>query len=314
MGGRAVAAACHAEPHGAHQARRGMTAGSLLATWAWDPIPTVGVLLAALLYGLAWRRVPGGATRTWSRPACFGLGLLAVLVAVDGPPDALSESSFSAHMVQHLLLQLVAAPLLLLGGPVSLVLRADPPWCRRRIVVRVLRSTGLRVVTHPVTAFSLFAVVLVGSHLTPLYEIALGSERVHQLEHVAYLATALLFWWPALGIDPAPHRLTMPARLLYLFLAMPLSALLGASIALTDRVLYAHYVTDLPPWGASALADQHAAGTLLWISGMFTIVPAMAAVLWRWLEQEGAREQRRESLRAHRGRVIVPAEHGAGAR
>jgi putative copper resistance protein D len=217
-------------------------------------------------------------------------------------------------MVQHLLLQLVAAPLLLLGGPVSLVLRADPPWCPRRAVVRVLRSPVVRVLTHPATAFSLFAGVLVGSHLTPLYELALRSERVHQLEHLGYLASALLFWWPAIGVDPAPHRLSMPARLFYLFLAMPVSALLGASVALGDRVLYAHYLTDLPPWGASALADQHVAGTLLWISGMFTIVPAMAVVLWRWLEEDGARQQRRDSLRGPGRAGVVPAQHGVGAR
>ena len=235
-----------------------------------------------------------------SRPVAFGLGLLALVVAVDGPPDVFSDSSFLAHMVQHLMLQLVAVPLLLLGGPVGLVLRADPPWLRRRVLVRVLRSHTVRVLTHPVTALAAFAALLVGSHLTPLYEVALQHESVHQLEHLGYLVTALLFWWPALGVDPAPHRLSHPGRLLYLLLSMPVMAFLGVAIADSGHVLYASYAANPPPWGASPIADQRAAGTLMWVSGMFTVVPAMAAVLWQWLEEDSRRQRRTDELARHR--------------
>lgn len=281
-----------------------MTAAAVLAAWAWDPVPTLAVLVTAVLYASAWRRATRLAARRRgrgdrpacprSRSVCFALGLLAVVVAVDGPPDSLAESSFLAHMTQHMLLQMVAAPLLLLGGPVGLLLRADTGWCPRRMVVRVLRSSPVRVLTHPVTAFSLFTLVLVGTHLSPLYELALEHEGVHQVEHLGYLLTALLFWWPAIGVDPAPHRMSHPARLLYLFMSMPVTALLGVAIAVTDRVLYPTYLVNLPPWGGSALADQHAAGTLMWVSGMFTIVPAMAVVLWGWLEEDSARQRRAE--------------------
>jgi len=283
-----------------------VTPGQLLSAWALDPLPSAGVVVAAGLYLHAWRALansPGdgstGAARGGlrrSRPLAFALGLLALIVAIDGPPDVFSESSFLAHMVQHLLLQLVAAPLLLLGGPVGLVLRADPPWFRRKALVRLLRSRWVRVLSHPVTTLAAFAVVLVGSHLTPLYELALQHEGVHELEHLAYFATALLFWWPAIGVDPAPHRMGHPGRLLYLFLAMPVMAFLGVAIADSSQVLYASYVADPPPWGSTPLSDQRAAGTLMWVAGMFTVVPAMAAVLWQWLDEDGRRQQRTDEL------------------
>jgi putative membrane protein len=275
-----------------------------LTAWAFDPVPTIGVGVAAVGYAVARHRLTRGPDRTATlraagrgRMACFGAGLLAIIVAVDGPPDVLSDASFAAHMVQHLLLQMVAAPLLLLGGPLSLLLRADPPWLPRRALTRVLRSRLVRVVTHPVTTLGVFAGVLAGSHLTPLYDLALEHEWVHELEHVAFLVSALLFWWPAIGVDPAPHQFRYPARLLYTALGMPVPAYLGLAIANSSRVLYPHYAAHLPPWGATALQDQGAAGTLMWIAGTFTTVPLMGILLLRWLDDDERRQSRLEVQR-----------------
>ncbi|HET7071267.1 MAG TPA: cytochrome c oxidase assembly protein [Nocardioides sp.] len=288
-----------------------MTLWGVLSAWSFDPVPTAGVVVAGALYAAAWRRVPArganvpGGSRGPRRPrrhggrrvvpvsraCCFAGGLLALVVAVDGPPDVFAESSFSMHMVQHVLLQLVAAPLLLLGGPVSVLLRADLPWLPRRVLVRILRSRIVALVTHPVVAFGAFTVVLVVSHLSPLYELALEHEPVHQVEHLAYLVTALLFWWPAIGVDPAPHRIGHLYRLLYLMVSMPVTAFLGLAIADAGRVLYSTYAQPTP-WGATGLADQQAAGTLMWVAGMFTTVPAVGVVLMRWLDDESRREAR----------------------
>jgi cytochrome c oxidase assembly factor CtaG len=282
-----------------------VTLQDLLSSWAFDPVPTAGVVVAGVLYAAAWRRVPATGHRgrrvlPVSRPWCFAGGLLALVVAVNGPPDVFAESSFSMHMLQHVLLQLVAAPLLLLGGPVTLLLRADPPWLPRRVLVRTLRSRFVAVVTHPVVAFGAFAVVLVVTHLSPLYELALEHEPVHQVEHLVYLVTALLFWWPAIGVDPAPHRMGHLYRLLYLMVSMPVMAFLGLAIADAGRVLYPSYAQPTP-WGASGLADQQAAGTLMWVAGMFTTVPAVGVVLMRWLDDESRREARAPAsgLRGH---------------
>jgi putative copper resistance protein D len=239
---------------------------------------------------------------------CFGAGLLAILVAVDGPPDVLSDVSLSAHMIQHLLLQLVAPPLLLLAAPLSLLLRADPPWLPRRVLVRLLRSRTVRVLSHPATVLGLFTIVLVGSHLTPLYNLALEHEWLHEIEHVAFFVTALLFWWPAIGVDPAPHRLSYPGRLLYLLLDMPVMAYLGLAIANSSYILYPHYAVHLPPWGASALQDQGVAGTIMWVSGTFTMIPAMAVVFLRWLDEDARKQARVEARQAGR------APEASGAR
>lgn len=275
-----------------------------LTAWAFDPVPTIGVGVAAIGYAAARQRLIRGPHRAITlraagrgRMACFGAGLLAIIVAVDGPPDVLSEASFSAHMVQHLLLQLVAAPLLLLGGPLSLLLRADPPWLPRRGLSRVLRSRPVRVLAHPVTALGVFTLVLVGSHLTPLFNLALEHDWVHQLEHLAFLVSALLFWWPAIGVDPAPRQLRYPARLLYMLVDMPVMAYLGLAIANSSRVLYPYYAVHLPPWGATALQDQGASGTLMWIAATFTMVPVMALLLLRWLDEDERKQARLDARR-----------------
>jgi cytochrome c oxidase assembly factor CtaG len=287
-----------------------LTLHEMLGEWSLDLVPTVGVAVAGLLYVAAYRRL---AARTRasdqspavprSRTACFGLGLAVLIVAVDGPPDVLQDSSFSMHMIQHLLLQMVAPPLLLLAGPALLVLRADPPWFRRRLLARALRSAAVRFLTHPVTTLLAFSTLLVGSHLSPLYELTLRHEWVHELEHMAYFTTALLFWWVAIGVDPAPRRISYPARLFYLFLSMPVPALLGLSIASSDHVLYPYYLTHVPPWGTSALQDQHLAGFIMWNSGIFTIVPAMAVVLLRWLDEDARRQARKDRLAGRSGGV-----------
>lgn len=295
--------------------------GDALTSWAFDPVPTIGVAVAGVGYAAARHRLARGPHRLARGPhravtlraaghgrvACFGAGLLAIIVAVDGPPDVLSDASFSAHMVQHLLLQMVAAPLLLLGGPLSLLLRADPPWLPRQLLARVLRSRPVRVVTHPVTTLGVFTVVLVGSHLSPLYDLTLEHEWLHQLEHVAFLISALLFWWPAIGVDPAPHQLRHPARLLYVLIGMPVPAYLGLAIANSSRVLYPYYAAHLPPWGATALQDQGVSGTLMWIAGTFTTVPLMAILLLRWLDEDERRQVRLEAQRPLPG---VPVEDG----
>jgi putative copper resistance protein D len=192
---------------------------------------------------------------------------------------------------------MVAAPLLLLGGPIALLLRADPWWLRRRVLVKVLRSRVVVVLTNPITALAAFTVVLVGTHLTGIYELALRREPIHELEHVAYLVTALLFWWPAIGVDPAPRRISHPTRMLYLMVSMPVPALLGVAIVNTGHVMYSSYAQPTP-WGTSALADQGVAGTLMWVGGMFTIVPALGTVVMHWLEDESRIGVRRDRIAA----------------
>jgi putative copper resistance protein D len=266
--------------------------------------PTVAcVAVAAAGYVIAGERVcaRGRVSRPGARLAYLS-GLAVVLIALTGPLDAAVTTSFPAHMVQHLLLTMVAAPLLLLGAPVTVALLAWP-GAPRRATLRMLHSQPARVVANPVVAWGLFFGVLWGVHVTGVYDAALRNEAFHALEHVCLLTTALLFWTPIVQADPSPSSLSHPARILYLFVAMPAMALLGLVLVSSDHVLYPTYAQAVGT--ASALADQQMAGAIMWAGTMVLIVPALALVLLDWMrvdEREAARIDARLD-RAASGRI-----------
>jgi putative copper resistance protein D len=167
----------------------------------------------------------------------------------------------------------------------------------------VIHSSPIRVLSNPLVAWSLFFGFLWGSHVTALYEAALRNGWIHAVEHLVYLATAVLFWMPVIGRDPAPTRISHPARILYLFLAMPAMAFLGLAIFSGGHVLYPAYANV--EGVARALADQRFAGALMWTGGMFLIVPALAFVLLDWMRAD-EREARRIDGRLARGPVPGP--------
>jgi putative copper resistance protein D len=262
-----------------------------MRVWPLDPLLIAGLVVSGTIYLRADRRVrtrrKGVLPRT--RPLWFVCGLVVILVSLQGPLDARAGTSFTAHMVQHLLLTMIAAPLLVLGAPVALALLASARATRRRLV-SVLRSRPARVATNPVFAWALFVVVLWGTHFTELYSIALQDNAVHALEHLLYLVAAVLFWIPVVGVDPSPSRLSHPARILYLFLTMPAMAFLGLALVSASHVLYPWYLQYHTI--AGELADQAAAGAIMWAGTMFLIVPALAFVLFDWMradEQESRR-------------------------
>jgi putative copper resistance protein D len=200
-------------------------------------------------------------------------------------------------MVQHLLITMVAAPLLLLGAPLTLALVAWP-GAPRRAVLGAVRSRPVRLLTQPVVAWALFFGVLWGVHLTGFYDTALRDERIHALEHVLLLATAFLFWMPIIRADPSPSTLSYPARILYLFVAMPAMGFLGLAIVSANEPLYATYARA--EGAARAVADQQAAGAIMWAGTMVLIVPALAFVLLDWMRAD-EREARRADERLARG-------------
>jgi putative copper resistance protein D len=244
-----------------------------------------GILLTAGLY--AWgvvRAVRMG--RRFPRLAIlwFALGLGVLGITLLGPLDDLADASLSWHMLQHLSLVSIVAPLLLLGAPARLALTAFPAPAASGLA-RFLSSAPVRVVTHPVFAWLQFAVVLYGIHYSPLYEASLENEAVHAFEHVLFLSSGLIFWMPLLAVAPAPHAPGHPVRLLAIFLALPMSAFLGFTFYVERHVLYAHYA--LRP---GALADQMSAGAVMWIAGC---APLIVALLWT-VADWGERERRRD--------------------
>jgi putative copper resistance protein D len=265
-----------------------------VTAWRFDPALVTGLLTAAVLYLRGMARVMRRPERRLvNRAACFLAGLAVLWVALQSPIDAYADVRLSVHMTQHLLLTMVAAPLLVLGAPVTLLLRAATPAFRRRWLLPPLHSRPVRLLTAPVVCWAQFAVVLWASHFSPLYEAAVRNAGVHVLEHLLYIASAVLFWSPVVGIDPSPKRLSHPARLLYLFLAMPQASFLGLALWGTDRVLYPAYQAALGP---AALDDQRLAGTIMGSAGMLLMVVALGLVFLDWVvreEREGARTDAR---------------------
>ena len=267
--------------------------GVLLA-WRFDPLPVAGTAIAAIAYLWMARAVSAAhpsnrppAWRTWA----FLAGLGAILLALVSPIEAYEGQLFSVHMVQHMLLELVAAPLLLLGAPVTLALRAASPSVRRRLLT-VLHSRAVAILSFPLLAWVLFAAVNWGWHLSSLYDQALENPLLHYVQHASFLAAALLFWWPVIGADPSRWRLPYPVRLFYLFLAMPQNSFLGVALMSAPAVLYSHYLTNLRTWGPTALADQTMGGILMWVVGDVVFLLAMGGVVAAWVRHEDRRTAR----------------------
>ncbi len=259
----------------------------LWSSWSWEPGVVLGLLLAAALYAR-------GARRLWGRPgehgasarhvASFYGGLGAVAVALVSPLDALSATLFSAHMVQHLSLMIVAAPLLVYASPALPLVLGLPRALRRGLVglnAPVLKASW-RAVTRPLVVLGLNVAALWAWHLPGLYQAALRTEAVHVAEHVTFLATALLFW--SLVLSTARRtRLGYAQAVAYVFAISLQSAALGALLTFASTVLYPVHAPGAALWGVGALEDQQLAGAIMWIPGGGVYLLAMAVLLWRLL-------------------------------
>lgn len=290
--------------------------------WSFEPLVWLPVLVALLGWWWLVRHVNGAHPEhpvPWLRSATFHGGLVAILIALQSGIERYDTSLFSVHMVQHLLLTVVAPPLIALSAPITLLLRAATPNVRRRWILPILHSRALWVVGHPVFAWLLFASVMWGTHFSPVFNASLENPLVHDMEHLAYLVAGLLFWWPAVGLDPSPHRMPHPARALYGFLQMPQNTFLAVTLLFASAPLYPHYATLIRGWGPSPLDDQQLAAAIMWIWGDVTFVSAVVLIVAGWMRHEEKRapssDRRAEAaMAAIREREIALAERRAGER
>jgi putative membrane protein len=240
--------------------------------------------LVSLLHLRGWARLHRRRSR---RPvgavAAFQAGLATLLVAVLSPLDTLADRSLSFHMTQHLLLMMVAPPLLWSGSPCTFI-RLGLPRGLRRATARLLGAPPLHAVgrwaTHPVACWLAFVLATWAWHLPAAYEWALRDELVHDAEHLCFLGTGLLFWWPV--IHPWPARPAGPQWWIvpYLSLAMLENTAFSAVFTFSDRVLYPSYLAAAPPGGLSPLDDQALGGAIMWIGGSLAmLVPGVLAVV-----------------------------------
>ena len=249
------------------RADSGAAAGQIVFTsWTWPPFIIIPLLLTAAFYALGvlrmWRRT-SHAGLSWKPVACFASGWLSLAAALDSPIHELGEQLFSAHMIQHEILMLVSAPLLLLGRPSLVFVWALPS--RWRKIAPLTNHSALRtpwaLLSAPVTAWLLHALALWAWHAPVLFNATLRSDAMHAAQHISFFATALLFWWTLLG----EHRWRMGdgAAMIYVFTTGIHMSILGALLTFAPRPWYPGYTLTAPLWHLSALEDQQLGGLII---------------------------------------------------
>ncbi len=266
--------------------------------WTVDLFVTANLLLATALY-LIGVRVLAAKGLKWSavRTLSFLLAMALLAIAYLGPFETLAHTYFWAHMGQHLIVMMLAAPFIVLSCPVALTVLATNGRTRAAII-RGLRSQVGLVLVNPVVTWALFATVLIGSHVTPVMEWVLGDhDAMAYVERPLYLVAALLFYYPLIGRDMCARRPRPAYRLLSLGLMMIPETALGAVIFLAPVTLYPSYVVATTAVGADPLVDQQLAGALMWALTMVidSVWMMVAAVeWWRSEERSTAIQERRE--------------------
>jgi putative membrane protein len=272
------------------------TWSALLGEWSLDPLFVLTVA-AGVLYALGVRRLSERGRR-WSpaRAASFATGLVLVLLATQSGLAQYDRTLFSLHVVQHMLLGMVAPLFLVLGAPVTLALQASRRPAQQRLL-RVLHSRPVLVVTHPAVVWVLFGGTLVALYFTGLYELSLRNDAVHALVHAHFVVVGFLFMGYVVGIDSLAQGFGYGARLLYVLVLLPFHAFVGVALLGSDRVLASGWYSQVVrSWGSSPLDDQRLGAGILWGAGELLGAIALAIVLYQWMrheEREGARLDRR---------------------
>lgn len=265
-----------------------------LWSWSFEPWVVAPLLLSLLLYAVGaarlWRHAGTGRGLSGMQVTAFAGGWLALVAALVSPLDALGDRLFSAHMVQHEVLMLVAAPLLVLGRPLAAWAWALPQPALRGLA-RPLRGRWLARawtgITDPVSAWSLHALALWAWHIPALFDAAADNEGIHILQHTSFLASALLFWWAVLGRDRRTRN--QGAAMLLLFTTMLHTGALGALLTFAPTPWYPHYVDAGVGLGLDPVEDQQLGGLVMWVPGGLAYLVAGVAVGARWLARRPGR-------------------------
>jgi cytochrome c oxidase assembly factor CtaG len=261
-----------------------------LEQWGFPWWTAASLILMAGLYlrGFAQLHRQMPARFTLRRMGFYLAGIVALAVALGSPLEALDDRLLITHMLQHLLLLMVAPPLLLLGAPQIPIIRALPPSIAKRTVGVIAKSRACRgsfsFVTHPASAFLLFSTAMLGWHLPGPFESALHSHYRHAAEHACFIVAGTLFWYPIVRPWPAIERWTRLAFLPYLLIADAENSMLAAFLVFSGRVLYPSYA-NLPRFNQiPAITDQTIAGGIMWLPGSIVFLVPAVVIAMRALE------------------------------
>jgi putative membrane protein len=280
--------------HGGAEANRPLDVHQLLGAWEFDPIVVLGLILSAALYVMGtlriWRTTRVGCGVGRFELSCFLGGWSALFLALVSPLHPWGRVLFSAHMGQHEVLMLVAAPLLVLSRPILPWLKALPSsWASA--LARAANGKVWRPfwsgVTQPFTAWAVHALALWIWHLPSLFSATIDNDWIHSFQHLSFLGSATLFWWAVLH---GPRRaLNYGAAVLYMFTTAMHSGLLGALLSCSNTVLYPVYANTTQDWGLTPIEDQQLGGLIMWVPAGLVYVFAALALFVGWLRESDRR-------------------------
>jgi putative membrane protein len=264
-----------------------MSLRTLALDWSLDgPVGAAFLVIVAAVAGVYLAAADHGSRRdrrgrTWPRrrSACFIAGLALLVIDLYSGIGTEADLRLSTHMVEHMVMWVLVAPLLAAGAPVRLAF-FSLPRAGRRVLARWLHSRPVDLLTRPLGSVALFSAVLLITHVPTVYGLTLQNDYVHEAEHGLYLVTAMIMWAPLLGVDPLPHRPGPRAQAACMAGCMVPMALIAVWLATAGAPVYGHYLDALGP---AALHDQRLAATIMWVAGL----PAFAVpALIRWLAPE----------------------------
>jgi cytochrome c oxidase assembly factor CtaG len=286
-----------------------LTWRTAVTMWQFPPAAAALLLAAAALYGWGVARVPGWPRRNL---AAFLAGLAVTALAVGGSINAYSDVLFVMHMVQHLLLIMVAPILLVLGRPAGLARRAVTGRAREALR-RAGRARVVAFATNPLVVFGCYAAVVVGTHLTPFQQAALTVAGLHPLEELLYLASGYLLVLLVLGDGPLPRRFPYLMRVVLLLVAMVVDTVVGVALLMTNHEPFPAYAATGRTWGPTPVEDLHWGGALMWVGGDALMVALSLIVVAAWINSGQGSDLGPWLEAARRSALAGPGADHAGA-
>ncbi len=277
-----------------------------LLAWHPQPIPVIPLLMAAILvlYLLGvWQLHRRGIDWPIQRTIWWTTGIASVLLVTANGIDGYGMELFSVHMVQHMTLSMLSPVLLVLGAPVTLLLRALPAKHGgginlRKLILRILHSRLAGFFTHPVVTITLFLMSLYGLYFTPAFDFLMGSMWGHNLMLIHFLLVGALYFWGVMGVDPSPRQASRGIRRLSasvlrifeLFITVPFHAFFGVIVMMSVNLIVHFYSTPNPAWGVSPLADQALGGGIAWGFTELPTLIVLGVLFLQWQRSERRRE------------------------